>query len=100
MCLSAAARVFIAASLLIRFRDDRGNGYVAPTPIHGNEREICGADVLALVKKIVFHPDFYSHFHRSIEDADDRRTNIHQFSDMVRSLKMERTCVNRLKAVS
>ena len=89
MYFPAAARVFIAASLLIGLRDDSGNGYVASASIDGNERQICGADMLALVEKIVFHPDFYSYLHRSVEYAIHGRTKNHQISDVNRSPKIE-----------
>src|SRR5438552_4174773 len=89
MCFPAAARVFIATSLLIRFWDNGGNGHVAAASIYSDECQIRGADMLALIEKVVFHPDFYSHFHRSVEDAINRRTKNHQISDMDRSPKIE-----------
>ena len=89
MCFPAASRVFISAALLFRFRDDSGNGHVASTTIHSNECQICGTNMLALVEKIVFHPDFYSHFHRSVEDAVNGRTKNHQIADMHGSPKIE-----------
>ena len=89
MCFAAATRVFIAPSLLIRFRDDSGNGDVATTSIHGDEGQIRGTDMLALIEKVVFHPDFYSHFHRSVEDAVNGRTKNHQISHMHGSPKIE-----------
>src|ERR1700693_427340 len=89
MCFAATARVFIAPSLLFSLRNDSGNGHVASTTIHSNECQIRGADMLALVEKIVFHPDFYSHFHRSVEDAVNGRTENHQIPDVDRSPKIE-----------
>src|SRR5207302_1940675 len=89
MCFAAAARVFIAASLLFSLWDDSGNGHVASPSIHGDECQIRGADVLALIEKVIFHPDFDSHFHRSVEDAVDGRTKNHQISDMHGSPKIE-----------
>src|SRR2546423_15323013 len=89
MCFPAAARVFVAAALLFSLRDDSGNGHVASTTIHGDECQIRGADVLALIEKVIFHPDFYSDFHRSVEDAVNGRTENHQISDMHGSPKIE-----------
>jgi len=51
MCFAAAACVFIAAALLIGLRDDSRNGHVASASIHGNDCQIRGADMLALVEK-------------------------------------------------
>src|SRR5205823_11893184 len=89
MYFSAAARVFVATSLFLRLRDDRGNGHVASTSIDGNERQICRADMLALVEKVIFHPDFYSYFHGRVKNAVHRRTKNHQISHMHRSPKIE-----------
>src|SRR5438132_7789361 len=100
MRFPAPTRVFIATSLLISLRDDSGNGHVASTSIHSDERQIRRADMLALIEKVVFHPDFYSHFHRSIEDAVHGRTKNHQISDMDRSPKIEMIDGSRHNVVS
>src|SRR4029077_15621600 len=89
MCFPAATRVFIAAALFFSLRDDSGNGHVASASIHPHECQIRGAKLLALVEKIVFHPDFYSDLHRRVEDAVDGRTKNHQISDMYGSPKIE-----------
>src|SRR5438552_2273951 len=89
MCFPAAARVFIAAALLIGLRDDSRNGDVASATIDGNECQIRGTDMLALVEKVIFHPDLYSHFHGRIKNTVHGRTKNHQISNMHRSPKIE-----------
>src|SRR3989441_8738290 len=81
--LAAASGVVVAPPLLITLWNDGGNRQVTSPAVHGYKRQICRANVLATVEKIVFYPDLYSHLHRGVEHTiyggpeDDQVPHMH-----------------------
>src|SRR5581483_5323125 len=75
---AAASSVFITPLFLFSFGNHRRYRNMMPVPVHCHIGYIGGAHVAFGSGNLIFHPDFDSSFHRSIECAIDGRTQDQQ----------------------
>jgi hypothetical protein len=76
--LTTPSSIVVAAALIVSFRNHRRNLDTASASVDGHERQVSRTHVFAIVQNVVFHPGLYSHLHRAVKNAIDRRAENYQ----------------------
>jgi hypothetical protein len=80
--LAAAARIFVAADLVLGFGDDLRDFNGAARGVDGNKGEVCGGDVAKFLFANVLDHGLYADFHGGAEGAVDAGFEDEQVADL------------------